>query len=125
MELPALAYAAATGNQADVTRLLAHGNSGEQKDVAGFCNRFILTTMVKTQRIFRTMSSKDAARWLHWAKGSDGQMIDAIEDPNDTLPAFIDAGQYLLNFLRHPRAFLKQYVLERVQAHVEGSTCVT
>lgn len=119
MELPALAYAAARGNQTEVVRLMAHGNSGKQKDVAGFCNHFILTTLVRMQRIFRTISYKDAARWQQWAKGSHGKMIDAIKDPDDTLPAFIDAGQYLLHFLRHPRAFLKQYGLERMQAHVE------
>ncbi|WP_156898898.1 hypothetical protein [Bradyrhizobium erythrophlei] len=119
LESPALAYAAATGNQADVTRLMASGNSREQEDVAGFCNRFILTTMVNMQRIFRTMSSNDAACWLHWANGSDGQMVDAIKDPNDALPAFVDVGQNLIHFLRHPRAFFKQYALERVQARVE------
>jgi predicted ATP-grasp superfamily ATP-dependent carboligase len=117
LQLPALTYAGATGNQADVVRLMEQGNSAEN-NVAGFCNGFILSTMVNMQQILRTMSPKEAARWLHWAKGSDGQMIDAIKDPHDTLPAFIDAVQYLLHFLRHPRAFLKQYGLERVQTHV-------
>ena len=64
MELPALAYAAATRNQAEVTRLMACGNSEKHDDVAGFCNHFVLATMVKMQRILRTMSRKDAARWL-------------------------------------------------------------
>ena len=53
MELPALAYAAATRNQAQVTRLMAHGNSGKHSDVAGFCNHLVLATMVKMQRIDR------------------------------------------------------------------------
>jgi D-aspartate ligase len=109
MELPALAYAAATRNQAEVTRLMAHGNSGKHDDVAGFCNRFGITTMVKMQRILRTMSRKDAARWLDWSRGSHDTMIDAIKDPNDALPAFVDAAQYLLHALRHPRDFVRQY----------------
>src|ERR1700704_4616433 len=75
MELPTLAYAAATGNQAEVTRLMAHGNSGKHDDVAGFCYRFGLTSMIKAQRILRTMSRKDAARWLDWSRGSHGRMI--------------------------------------------------
>jgi predicted ATP-grasp superfamily ATP-dependent carboligase len=111
MELPALAYAAATGNQAEVTRLMAHGKSGKHDDVAGFCNRFGLATMVKTQRILRTMSRKDAARWLDWSRGSHGTMIDAVKDPHDALPAFVDVAQYLLHALRHPRAFVRQYGL--------------
>jgi D-aspartate ligase len=115
MELPILAYAAAMGNQADVVRLMSLGNSGTQKEVAGFCNDFILTTMVKTQRMLGTMSRKDAACWLNWSRGSHGAIIDAIKDPHDALPAFVDAARYLLHFLRHPRSFLRQYGLERVQ----------
>jgi D-aspartate ligase len=111
MELPALAYAAATSNQAEVTRLMAHGNSGKHDDVVGFCNHFGLITMVKMQRILRTMSRKDAARWLDWSRGSHGTMIDAVKDPHDALPAFVDVAQYLLHALRHPRAFVSQYGL--------------
>jgi D-aspartate ligase len=114
MELPALAYAAATRNQAEVTRLMAHGNSGKHDDVAGFCNYFVFATMVKMQRILRTMSRKDAARWLDWSRGSHGTIIDAVKDPHDALPAFVDVAQYLLHALRHPRAFVRQYGLERV-----------
>jgi D-aspartate ligase len=121
MELPALAYAAATRNQAEVTRLMAHGNSGKHDDVAGFCNHFVLATIVKTQRILRTMSRKDAACWLNWSRGSHGTMIDAVKDPHDTLPAFVDVAQHLLHFLRHPRAFVRQYGLERVR--IEGRLC--
>jgi predicted ATP-grasp superfamily ATP-dependent carboligase len=120
MELPALAYAAATRNQADVTRLMAHGNSGKHDDVAGFCNHFVLATMVKMQRILQTMSRKDAARWLNWSRGSQGPMIDAVKDSHDVLPAFVDVAQYLLHSLRHPRAFVRQYGLERVRANVEA-----
>src|SRR5262249_12914554 len=46
MELPALAYAAATRNQAEVTRLMALGNSGNHDDVVGFCNQFVLAMTV-------------------------------------------------------------------------------
>jgi D-aspartate ligase len=118
MELPALAYAAATRNQAEVTRLMAHGNSEKRDDVAGLCNHFAFVTMVKTQRILRTMSREDAARWLSWSRGSHGTMIDAVKDPYDRLPAFLDVAQYLLHALRHPRAFVRQYGLERVGADV-------
>jgi D-aspartate ligase len=109
MELPALAYAAATKNQTEVTRLMAQGNSGKHDDVAGFCNTFGITTMVKMQRMLGTMSGKEAARWLDLAKGSHGTIIDAVKDPDDALPAFVDAAQYLLHALRHPRDFVRQY----------------
>jgi D-aspartate ligase len=121
MDLPALAYAAATSNQAEVTRLMAHGNSGKQADVAGFCNHFVLATMVRTQRILRTMSSNDAACWLNWSRGSHGTMIDAVKDPHDALPAFVDVAQHLLHALRHPRAFVWQYGLDRVGANVNAA----
>jgi len=119
MELPALAYAAATRDKAEVTRLMALGNSAKHDDVAGFCNHFVLAKMVKMQRILRTMSRKDAARWLDWSGGSHGTIIDAVKDPHDALPAFVDTAQYLLHALQHPRAFVRQYGLERVRANIE------
>ena len=109
MELPALAYAAATRNQAEVANLMARGASVKHDDVAGFCNRFGLVMMVKMQRILRTLSRKDAARWLNWSHGEHGTIIDAVKDPHDWLPTFVDVGQYLLHALRHPRDFVRRY----------------
>ena len=120
MELPALAYAAATGNQAEITRLMTCGNSREHDDVAGFRNHFVFAAMVKTQRILRTMSREDAARWLNWSRGSHNTMIDAVRDPHDVLPAFVDVAQYLLHALQHPRAFVRQHGLERVGANAKA-----
>ncbi|MGA2998707.1 hypothetical protein [Bradyrhizobium sp.] len=119
MELPALAYAAATNNQAEVTRLITCGGLVTDDNVAGFCNHFALATMIKMQRVFRTIPRKDAVRWLDWSKGSQGTIIDAIKDPHDELPAFVDVAQYLLHSLRHPRAFIRQHGLERVGAKAE------
>jgi predicted ATP-grasp superfamily ATP-dependent carboligase len=117
IDSPALVYAAATGNQAEVARLMANGNAGHE-DIAGFCNCFVLATMVRMQRILRTMSSKDTALWLSWSRGSHGTVIDAVKDPQDSHPAFVDVAQYLFRSLRHPRAFVRQYGLERAQAFV-------
>jgi hypothetical protein len=88
---------------------MARGNSEEHDDVAGFCNRFGLATMIKMQRMLRTMSRQDAAHWLDWSKGLHGTIIDAVKDPHDALPTFVDAAQYLLHALRHPRDFVRQY----------------
>ena len=118
MELPVLAYAAATENQAEVTRLMTYGNSAKHADIAGFCNYFVFATMIRMQRFLRTMSHKDAARLLNWCRGSHGTMIDAVKDPLDALPAFVDTAQYLLHTLRHPRAFIRQCGLEPVGANV-------
>jgi D-aspartate ligase len=120
MELPALAYAAATRNQAEVTRLMLLGAAGKHADVAGFCHHFVLAAMVKTQRILRTMSRKDAAHLLNWSRGARGTIIDAVKDPHDALPAFVDSAQYVLHSLRHPRAFVRQYGLEDACANVNA-----
>ena len=117
MELPALAYAAATKNQVELARLMSLANSGQPDGVAGFCNHSVLATMIKMQRVFRTMSRKDAARWLSWSEGSHGTIVDAIKDPHDALPTLVEVGQRLLHGIRHPRAFVRQYGLERVSVH--------
>jgi predicted ATP-grasp superfamily ATP-dependent carboligase len=109
MELPALAYAAATRNEAEITRLMAQGKSERHDDVVGFCNHFGLAMTVKTQRILRTISRKDAAHWLDWSRGSHGTMIDAINDRQDALPALVDIARHLLNAVGHPRAFVRHH----------------
>jgi D-aspartate ligase len=119
MPLPALAYAAATKNQADVARLMTESESRDDESVSGFCNYFPFAATVYMQRILGTMSRKDAASWLDWSRGSHGKVVDAVRDPHDALPAFIDAAQYLLHCLRHPRSFVRQYGLDRVRANVE------
>jgi hypothetical protein len=72
---------------------------------------FATSSVLQMRRIMRTMSRKDAARWLNWSRGSHGTMIDAVKDPHDALPAFVDVAQYLLHSLPHPRAFVRQYGL--------------
>jgi predicted ATP-grasp superfamily ATP-dependent carboligase len=119
MPLPALAYAGATKNQADVARLMTESESREDESVSGFCNYFPFATTVYMHRMLGTMSRKDAAGWLDWSRGSHGRVVDAVRDPHDALPAFFDAAQYLLHCLRHPRAFVRQYGLDRVGANVE------
>ena len=119
MELPALAYAAATKNHDEVARMMALGKTDNHHDIAGFCNRFVLGMMIKMQRMFRTMSSKDAARWLSWSQGSQGTIIDAVNDPHDAFPAFIEVIQRLWYAVRHPRSFVKQYGLEGVQTDTQ------
>jgi D-aspartate ligase len=116
MELPALAYAAAIRDQTEVSRLMAHGDSERPDEVGGFCNSFVLTTTIKTQLILRTMSRKEAVHWLSWSKGKHGTIVDAVKDDSDALPAVVHVVQFLLKALRHPRAFVRQYGLERVQA---------
>jgi D-aspartate ligase len=119
MELPALAYAAATRNQDKLAQLMALGNAENRDDIAGFCNRSVLAMMVKMQRTFRTMSRKDAARWLSWSQGSHGTIIDAVKDPHDALPLFVEVAQRLIHAARHPRAFVRQFGLESL--HANGS----
>jgi hypothetical protein len=97
---------------------MTHGDSGEHEDVAGFCNRFVVVTMVKMQRVLGTMSRKDSDRWLNWARGSQGAIVDLVRDPDDALPAFVHAAQFFLHALRHPRAFIRQYGLEGVRTNV-------
>jgi hypothetical protein len=120
MDLPALAYAAATRNAGEVIRLMTNSDAEKRGDVGGFCNQFLLATMVRMQRILGTMSRKDAKRWLDWSRGSDGTMVDAVKDPDDALPASVDVAHYLLHCLRHPRSFVVQYGLEDANADAIG-----
>ena len=111
MDLPGLAYAAATGNQAEVDLLMTRGSLEGNERVVGFCNRFDLATMLRMQRMLGTMSSQEATRWRDWSRGTCGKIIDAVEDPKDSLPSLVGIVDHFLHAVRHPRSFISQYGL--------------
>src|SRR5262249_28754030 len=111
MDLPVLVYSAALGDLARVDDLMAQSKAAEHERVTGFCDRFRLATRINMQRMFGKMRSPEAQRWRAWSRGSEGKIIDAVADPGDSMPLFVDVAQQLYAAARHPRAFIRQFAL--------------
>jgi predicted ATP-grasp superfamily ATP-dependent carboligase len=111
LDLPRLAYAAALGDDAEVSRLAGIG-SGTDTDVA-FCNSIGLGMLVGAQRMFGTMSTDEATRWRRWYRDKQMALVDAVAAGDDLFPLAAEAMGQLYGCLRHPRAFLRQIALDR------------
>jgi predicted ATP-grasp superfamily ATP-dependent carboligase len=106
LDLPRLVYAAAVGDSAEVERLTCPSLLTDAKNA--YCNRLGFELSIRTQRALGSMTREDAANWRAWRNAPGRQVVDAVGDRDDPLPAICDATQQALQFLRHPRAFVRQ-----------------
>jgi D-aspartate ligase len=99
LPLSDLAYQAAQGNGEEVARLLASvGPPAAEGDLV-FCNEFGLELLFATQRLAGRASLADVERWRQWRREHRGRLVNAAAQVCDCL--------------RHPRAFLRNVVLDR------------
>ena len=52
-------------------------------------------------------AAKDAAA------AAQSAATDAVRDPDDRMPTLVDAAQWAAHFAKHPRSFVKSFVLNR------------
>jgi len=109
LDLPRLVYAAATGCEDQVARLIAAVPKPEKRPELAFCNTFGTHIAIAAQRVLGKMSWEEAARWRGWYKASGRQIVDAVYDADDPLPATVDGALQILRSMRHPRAFIRSW----------------
>lgn len=112
LDLPRLAYSAAEGDDDAVARLVAAAPSGGGSKHA-FCNRIGLRIMVGAQRIFGTMSSREAARWRDWMNDSTRTVVDSVAAHDDRAPLVAEVLGQVYGCVRHPRSFVRMIALDR------------
>lgn len=111
LDLPRLAYAAASGDEDEVARLSTPPR--EEEDGHAFCNGLGLRILVGAQRVFGTMSEADAERWRAWRRDHGARLVDSIASPDDVGPLVADGVGQIYYLVRHPRAFLRTIALDR------------
>lgn len=111
--LPMLVYWAASGDRA---RLDAELEAAQQHRPAGdevYCHRTMLDLVLTLQGLSGQMSRGDVRRWRAWVRTHAATMTDAVRDPADRVPALVDAASWVRHFARHPRSFVRSFVLNR------------
>jgi D-aspartate ligase len=111
LPLPRIAYAAALGDQGEVTRLVSEVPSGEAAYV--FCNSLGLRLLVAAQRLTGAMSAGDAEGWRRWVKKGGERLVDAVADKGDPAPYWAETAAQAYGCVRHPRAFLRMIAFDR------------
>jgi predicted ATP-grasp superfamily ATP-dependent carboligase len=106
LHLPWLAYLAATHNReglkAEVEKIkTAHGPRH------AYLHRLPTALLLATQRLTRTMSDEDQLRWRRWILDHCGSVTDPVRTVDDPAPGVAEFAMETLNFIRHPRAYLR------------------
>ena len=107
MDLPRLVYAGSIRNENELAPLIAAVQRRDKGHRLVFCDRFGLSLTVATHRAFGKMTSEEAAVWRQWRTDCGGNIVDAVRDTDDPVPALIDAAQQVMRSIRHPRAYLR------------------
>lgn len=80
-----------------------------------YCHKTLLDLMLVLQLLCGRMSPSEVRHWRRWYAEAKrrGVVTDAVRDRSDVRPAVVDAVKWSLAFLRHPRSFLNDFVLNR------------
>jgi predicted ATP-grasp superfamily ATP-dependent carboligase len=109
--LPLLVYHAARGDarafEVEVARACAWQPTGREV----YSHKRMLDLVLGLQRLSGRLTSDEARRWKAWHAAAGVHATDAVRDGRDPAPAFVDTFEWLWSFARHPRSFMRSFVL--------------
>jgi D-aspartate ligase len=111
LPLPMLVYHAANGDEARERDELALARAWMPRGDEVYCHKTMLDLVLGLQGLSGQMSRADVRRWRGWY--ADHAVVDAVRDPEDRMPAWIDTAQWVRHFAKHPRSFVRSFVLNR------------
>jgi D-aspartate ligase len=111
LTLPLLVWHAASEDHKAVTRVLDEASVWKSQGNEVYCHKTIFDLILALQGRSGQMTKKEVSRWRTWYAAHE--VTDAVRDPDDRMPAVIDAAQLAGDFMRYPKGFLREYVLNR------------
>ena len=106
MDLPRLAYEAATGGTSDFARVFAESSESDEPHSVAYCYGLELKLTGRLRRILGTISEEERRQWQQWPNDKFRAVVDAVADPTDPMPGVFDVLHYLTRAMRHPRSFI-------------------
>ena len=113
LDLAMLVYRGARGEAAQVKRLLAEARAWQPSGHEAYCHRGVLELVLRLQGASGRMSTADVRHWRDWLAEHRGHLVDAVWARGDVMPGVLDSARWVEHFARHPRSFVRQYVLNR------------
>ncbi len=113
LQLPQLAYALALGDHETVSRLCRECAEEPSAAPHTHADRLRFEILVRSQALSGVLSAPEARAWREWYQGSNARRSDPVVDPDDWVPALIDALSCSWSYVRHPRSFLRSIVLDK------------
>lgn len=113
ISLPMLVYHAARGEHARLREELARARAWQPRGGEAYCHKTMLDLVLGLQGLSGQMSREEVSRWRAWYERHATTATDAVRDPDDRLPAVVDAARWAAHFARHPRSFVRSFVFNR------------
>jgi len=111
--LPMLVWYAAKGDQAKLDEELAKARAWRATGDERYCHKTMLDLVLTLQGLSGQMSLGDVRHWKRWHRDHQNMVTDAVRDSDDPKPARIDAAMWVKHFAKHPRSFVRSFVLNR------------
>lgn len=111
--LPMMVWHAAHGESAELNRELERARAWKANGSERYCHKTMLDLVLTLQGMSGQMSKDDVRHWRRWYDDHRASATDAVRDPDDRMPAVIDAASWVQHFAKHPRSFVRSFVLNR------------
>jgi D-aspartate ligase len=110
---PYLAWLGASGNEAQLKQAIEASRNWKEGRGYVYCNGFFFKLMLSLQGVSGWMTEADRTRWEAWLAERSAQSLafDAIDEPEDRLPAAVSIVRDLYFAARHPRSFYRQMIV--------------
>jgi len=111
--LPMLVWHAARGEREALEGELAKARAWRASGGEVYCHKTMLDLVLTLQGMSGQMTRDDVRHWRRWYAEHRGTATDAVRDPDDRMPAVVDAASWAKHFAKHPRSFVRSFVLNR------------
>ena len=113
LSLPLLVWHSARKDAVGLEEELDRARSWRPTGREVYCHKTMLELVLGLQSVSGQMSREEVRRWRDWYRTHRTTATDAVRDPDDRMPAVVDAAQWVRHFARHPRSFVRSFVLNR------------
>lgn len=113
LPLPMLVWYAARGDRARLGEEIARAAAWKATGDEVYLHKTMLDLVLALQGLSGQMPWSDVRRWRRWYRDHRAGATDAVRDPDDRRPAVVDAASWVRHFAKHPRSFVRSFVLNR------------
>ena len=111
MDLPMLVWHAARGDRHALDEERGRARAWVPAGGEIYAHQRMLDMILALQGLSGRMSSSEVRHWRGWYRDQRVTATDAVHDRDDPTPAIVDAALWVGAFARHPRSFIRNFVM--------------